>query len=301
MRRGDGCAREGDHGDRGRFARESRSEITCKDEFRHFHGRVVRRGGAGATGLRADHGRGDRAKNGFEVFRADRARAQDHRPCAREVEHRRFEADFTRAAVENREIRDVSELLGNVCGGRWRDAAGAVRARRSDRVPEGGDQRLRDGVRGTSHSNRRAAANRKRRDRAAPVEDHRKRARPECLREFVGALIPTDDCFLRHRDARNVRDQRIGRRPPLHAVDLGNRSLAARIARKTVDRLRRKRDGQPPTEALGALRDVLWSRFEDHGHACNLAARAWGPLFRRRVGVEFKRAGTRPKAERSEA
>ena len=309
VRGGDGRARRRDDRDGLGLGRESRGEFARVDEFARRLGRVVRGARPRARGLHRDMRRLDALAEHFRELRErDGARPQHRRPRAREVDDRRFEADLAGPAVEDHEVVRIGELARDMRGARRRDAAAPVRARRRDGLAERRDQRLRDGMRGRAYGDRRPSADRERADLGTAGQDDRERPRPERLGEPLRADVPAEDAALRHRDIGDMRDERVVAWPRLQPVDLADRGLARRIASEPVHRLRRKRNGQPAPQALGARRDVLGGRIEDDRHAGTLprgggirrsdAARARGRFTG--AGVAHRgRAGARARGARA--
>ena len=121
--------------------------------------------------------------------------------------------------------------------------AGAVRRGRDDGAAEGGEQCVRDRMRGHAHRDGVEPGQRKIGDIAIRLfgEHERQRPGPECSRQLFGRA-GEDAGGARRVGAGNVRDQRIEGRPPLGRIETCNGLAVTGIGTQPVDRLGRKRD-----------------------------------------------------------
>ena len=105
----------------------------------------------------------------------------------REIEHRRFESDVARPAIEDHR-HPIAQRFGDMLGAGRADGAAAIGRGRGDRPADGADQRLRHGMRRRAHRHRVEAGRRQQRDRRVlRARQHEgERSRPEARGELVG-------------------------------------------------------------------------------------------------------------------
>ena len=182
-----------------------------------------------------------RSEDFFQLRFRDAPGTQQHRPLARKIDDRGFDADFARPALEN-EIDVRSQVLAHVRRGRGRYEAEAVGRGRGDAFSEALQQFMRDRMRRHAQPHRVLPAGNEVRGLGRALEDERERAGPETLGELFRRrrhLARPGESGLRRC---KVHDHRVVRRPALHRVEARERFGTGCVGAQTIDRLGRKRD-----------------------------------------------------------
>jgi hypothetical protein len=184
----------------------------------------------------------------------DRPRAQNAGELARDVDHRRLEADVASAAVEHHR-HAVSERPNDVLGPRGRHLRRAIGARRRDRLPDRREQGASDRVRRDAHRHRVPARRHDVRNVRGTRHDERERPGPERGGERLGRRGKRRRQGPRRGDVEHVHDERVVRRPTLRDEDLRRSRRIERQGPQAVDRLGRKRDELAGEQRIGGAPD----------------------------------------------
>ena len=202
-------------------------------------------GGAGRSGGGAGRCGGDcLAERRGERRGGERAGAEDRRRRHRAVDDGRFDSPSARAGVED-QVDPRAEALEDMRCRRRREAERTVRARSCQRFTEAGDQFAGDRLVGASQRHRWPAGGDAVGDVRCLRDDDRHRAGPAGPGDPFGGVGPLRGQRPRHRDAIDMDDERIGRRPPLGEKNPLHGALRQRQGGEPVDRLGRDRH-QPP-------------------------------------------------------
>jgi hypothetical protein len=181
---------------------------------------------AGRFGSRACF---DRPDDLLDLSLRDHSGPENSWDIGDEREHRTFDTDGAGASVENH-VDARAEAFAHVFrsgGGEFGEAIGAGRR---DGDLGGFEQRLRERMCGYAQTYTREAGGYKIRDVRALREDQRQRPGPESTRQEFGGARPVEGELLRHRDARDVNDQRAGMRPAFGFEDAADWSSSSALA-----------------------------------------------------------------------
>ena len=163
--------------------------------------------------------------------------------CAGAGDDRRLDTDLAGAGIDD-EVDAAAQIGEHVRGACRRNVAGAVGRGRNDRSAEGGEQCVRDRMRGHAHRDGVEPGQCKIGDAAIRLlrQHERQRSRPERSRQpFGGVGEDAGDAGARI-DAGDVGDQRIEGRPPLGRIEARNGLAVTGIGAQPVDGLGRERD-----------------------------------------------------------